>query len=619
MRKYIYSIFLLGLFSCQEEGVVQYTQEKDGLQFSANSSEDMTKVFNFATATYEEEINGEPKTFYYGDSLAAYTFERVVLDLQGFPTPDEREYKLKTVLVEDQDSSKVAEVVFEPYYSLAPNQLKDTIKITVLRPKTRGTYTVGITVDTEGKGAFFDKGVVEKSILRLDIQDVYEQPKGWEERLEWLGEFDEEKYAFMVTVSKQAFSKENNHMWNETDKYNLELRQALARFNASAAPEDQKKFSFPVTTKLVWWDKQLKFLGEFSEEKHEFIKNLLSEEGETLANNSKLEYWNLVFRDAVAEQGITEFSFPVVTVQSSWWRESLLGAFSPEKQEFIVRELFPRSDYQIKDGTWDYANPVLRVLLEQYNAEHPEAPLAFDFPIEGRPEWWDFRESYLGEYSDIKRDIAVVAVLTEQMYYGECNINPLVNQNMSMDNVMGAIRDAINAYNEEHPDSQLELPASAPGWWAEKSNYLGDYSPEKEAFMQQIMPVYNATYQEWANWTDWNPIFRYELAAYNSAYPDAPYGFTFPEVDTKPSYWDELPYLGEYSEAKRVFIWITLMPKNYGNVDGWFLGAPSEWGNPNDWPARHTTLTEAYANRYEDFMKKYAGANPTPFDFPASW
>ena len=332
-----------------------------------------------------------------------------------------------------------------------------------------------------------------------------------------------------------------------------------------------------------------------------------------------MEYWNLVFRDAVAEQGISEFSFPVVTVQSSWWRESLLGAFSPEKQEFIVRELFPRSDYQIKDGTWDYANPVLRVLLEQYNAEHPEAPLAFDFPIEGRPEWWDFRESYLGEYSDIKRDIAVVAVLTEQMYYGECNINPLVNQNMSMDNVMGAIRDAINAYNEEHPDSQLELPVSAPGWWAEKSYYLGDYSPEKEAFMQQIMPMYGATYWPWANWTDWNPIFRYELAAYNSAHPDAPYGFTFPEVDTKPSYWDELPYLGEYSEAKRVFIWITLMPMNYGNVNGWFLGAPSEEGNPSDWPARHATLTEAYANTYEDFMKKYAGANPTPFDFPASW
>ena len=72
-------------------------------------------------------------------------------------------------------------------------------------------------------------------------------------------------------------------MWNETDKYNLELREALDEFNANAAPEDRKKFKFPVTTKLVWWDKQLKFLGEFSEEKHEFIKNLLSEEGETLA------------------------------------------------------------------------------------------------------------------------------------------------------------------------------------------------------------------------------------------------------------------------------------------------------------------------------------------------
>ena len=152
MRKYIYSIFLLGLFSCQEEGVVQYTQEKDGLQFSANSSEDMTKVFNFATATYEEEINGEPKTFYYGDSLAAYTFERVVLDLQGFPTPDEREYKLKTVLVEDQDSSKVAEVVFEPYYSLAPNQLKDTIKIPCCVPRQEGPIRSELRSIRKGRG-----------------------------------------------------------------------------------------------------------------------------------------------------------------------------------------------------------------------------------------------------------------------------------------------------------------------------------------------------------------------------------------------------------------------------------------------------------------------------------
>ncbi len=71
--------------------------------------------------------------------------------------------------------------------------------------------------------------------------------------------------------------------------------------------------------------------------------------------------------------------FPVVTVQSSWWRESLLGAFSPEKQEFIVRELFPRSDYQIKDGTWDYANPVLRVLLNNtmQNIRKLRLPLIF--------------------------------------------------------------------------------------------------------------------------------------------------------------------------------------------------------------------------------------------------
>ena len=51
------------------------------------------------------------------------------------------------------------------------------------------------------------RGVVEKSILRLDIKDVYEQPEGWDERQEWLGEFDEEKYAFMVTVSKTGIQQ----------------------------------------------------------------------------------------------------------------------------------------------------------------------------------------------------------------------------------------------------------------------------------------------------------------------------------------------------------------------------------------------------------------------------
>lgn len=619
MKRYIYLIFLLGLFACQEDELVEYSQEQDALQFWADPDETnfLNWEMNFATVTYEEVVNGVPQICYYGDSLASYTFDKVVLELQGFPTPDERQYKLKTVLVEGQDSSRVAEVIFEPYYSLAPNQLKDTVKITVLRPKTRGVYTVGIVVDTDGDDVFFEKGVEECAVLRLDIKDVYEKPEDWDQREEWLGEFSEEKYAFMVTYSRKPFSRNENSMWNLTDQYNVELRRALAAFN-ELHPGDEKDFTFPVTTKPVWWDLQKKFLGDFSEAKHSFVKSVLK--GETLAQNAKLEYWNLIFRDEVEKQGITEFSFPRNEEQSSWWRTPVLGEFSVEKQEFVVRSLFPKSYYQITDATWMYGNVILRADLVAYNEEHPGNPLNISFPVEECPEWWSVRAYYLGEYSPEKRDIAVKAVFDMQQEDGSFNIDPLTNANYPFNWALEAIQRAIDEYNAKYPgEKPIELPKVAPVWWGNQEMYLGEYSEEKEAFMRQVVSAFSGYYNEWIAWRDWNPLFRYELAAYNDEHKDQPYEFEFPVVDTRPSYWDELPYMGEYSEAKKVFVWMTLLPLNWGNVDGWYLGAPSEYGSSNDWQPRYNTLTGAYAKGYDDFMKKYAAANPTPFSFPDSW
>ena len=133
------------------------------------------------------------------------------------------------------------------------------------------------------------------------------------------------------------------------------------------------------------------------------------------------------------------------------------------------------------------------------------------------------------------------------------------------------------------------------------------------------MRSFGATYQEWATWDIWNPILRYELAAYNADSQHTPYEFTFPVTVMKPSYWDELPYLGDYSESKQVFVWITLMPQMGGTVNGWNLGAPSEWGNTSVWPVRASALQTAYAANYEAFMKKYASVNPEPFTFPESY
>ncbi|MDE7374390.1 MAG: DUF4843 domain-containing protein, partial [Odoribacter sp.] len=287
MRKYIYLMLLSGLMACQEDDLVQYAQDKDALQFSR--SYERSNSFNFATA-YETRADG---AYYFGDSLAE-TKMQVFLQLQGFPTPDERPYKLKTVLVEGQDSSKVAEVRFEPYYSLSPNSLLDTIEFTVLRPKTRGNFTVGIAIDTDGDDAFFEKGAEECAVYELKIADRYDEPADWRYREEWLGEFDPEKYAFMVTVSNKLFSRNAYYMWEQTDLYNAELRKALEEFNASVPEEEQKQFTFPNMPKWVWWDNRTSLLGEFSLEKYAFMMEMR----ETLRHgafrdNSKLEWWNL--------------------------------------------------------------------------------------------------------------------------------------------------------------------------------------------------------------------------------------------------------------------------------------------------------------------------------------
>lgn len=619
MKKYLFLIFLTALFACEEDDLVRYAQEKDSLQF-AEDNDDLAH-FNFADATYRDE---DGHVCYYGDSLKVKRFESVIVDLQGFPAPDERPYKLKAVLLEGQDPATQAEVVFEPYYSLAPNALKDTISLSVVRPPKRGTYRVGITLDTEGPDAFFEKGTYEHAVLEFEIKDTYEEPADWKFRTDWLGEFDEEKYAFMVSVTQQPFSRTGGlwqeiDQWENTDRFNVAIREALAEFNRNARPEDRKQFAFPETTKPIWWDRQLKYLGEFSEEKHAFAKKVY---GGELKEEAALEYWNLKFRDAAKEEGIADFSFPELKGQAVWWRSSALGDFSVEKQEFVIRTFFEiTSNYSITEETWTYANVMLRYALQEYQAGHPETSLGFAFPVEGKPEWWGVREKFLGDYSDVKRDLAVVAVFQTNAQWGEFNINALLDAGLPFDEGLARIKEAARQYNEQHPDADpIVIPEVAPEWWkGEKIAQLGEWSPAKEKFMQEVMDQYGGTYGEWTNYVDWNPIFRYEWSSRHAVRPDELSEVTFPEIDARPDYWDELPYLGAYSESKQVFVWMVLLPVNFGNVDGWYLGAPSAYGDKSVWPERHKRLTDAYAQGYDEFMRKYAAANPEAFIFPASY
>lgn len=624
MKKYICFIFLLGLFACQEDDLVSYSEEKDGLQFHTDEAEGIATdmIFDFTMATYE---NNEGKLCYYGDSLKQYMFEEIIVDLQGFPTPDERPYKLKTVLVDRQDSTKVAEVLFESYYSLAPNELRDTISFTVLRPEARGNYVVGVVIDTDDEDAFFTTGVEEQSILRVELRNIYEEPVDWQYREDYFGSFDQEKYAFMVTYSQDLFSRDNNHMWNETDLYNQELRLALEQFNASAAPEDRKTFSFPLTTKPVWWDERGDLLGEFSEEKHDFIKQILEKEGKdepNLKNNNKLYYWNLIFRQRVEEEGIVGIEFPRYEQKAIWWNETALGSeWSVEKQEFVILNLFPMTGYLPNEDTWDFAASVLRMSQDRWNLSHPKDELKYEFGNTEQPKWWNFYIDQFGSFSLVKQDVIVETILKQSIYEnGRYDIKNLVDGNTYWVSSMNSyIIEAINEYNQNHPDSQISdypgMGNTAPSWW--KDEYLGVHSQEKENFVKSVVEQYNGylnyvTDEQLANWA---LICRYELAVYNAEHQDKPLAIEFPAV-SKLKYWDELPYLGEWTESKQAFIMMRWQLVQYYFPDGWALGAPSAGGEEWSRKSAHEFLVEQYELCYDDFMKKYEAAKPEAFTFP---
>ena len=268
MNKYIYIGFLFLLLGCQKEGIVSFEQEKDCIQFHYNvEKNEMTYEYNFA----EQFIGSGWNVTYLGDSISRDTIS-LFLSLMGHAADVDREFKLKGVPIVDLDTLPLAIVEFYPSDIFKANRLIDTIQIVLIRPDKRGRYGLGVTFDLEDGNSIFDTGAEELSVYRLMISDRYEKPGQWDMRADYTGEFSEEKYAFMVTVLQVQFD-----IYNDWGTDNQTLRDALETFNREN-PDHPKDFTFPVWTKPTWWDNNNgagTYLGEFSEEKKEFVINVI--------------------------------------------------------------------------------------------------------------------------------------------------------------------------------------------------------------------------------------------------------------------------------------------------------------------------------------------------------
>ena len=245
MNNKIYYIILLSIIflsSCAKEDILLYEQTKDGIQFAGlggKYTSDIDFAFQF---TQKPDEWGWPANFYYGDSIRSSTI-KLPISIMGWASKQDREFRLK--IVKDEGFSTDL-FLLEDSYVLRADRLKDTIEITILRPKERGRFKVALTFETDYSGSDFELGAQEKTLFTFNLSDRYTKPSDWDARSAWLGEFSEEKYAFLVTVLNIRYE-----YYVDWGMHNKKLRDELAKYN-SANPSNPKNFTFPVNTNSIW-------------------------------------------------------------------------------------------------------------------------------------------------------------------------------------------------------------------------------------------------------------------------------------------------------------------------------------------------------------------------------
>ena len=159
---------------------------------------------------------------------------------------------------------------FEPSYVFRAGQLKDTVEVYVLNPGARVNYTIGIVLDTENSDPSLELGAMEKNEYQGLLSNRYPQPSQWDASV--VGEFSEDKYAFMVTILGKLYDQYAD--WS-TDL--ATLSEALNEYNVSH-PGEEKDFTFPEPPAPVWWSTYEHIIGEYSMAKNQFMQEALGDD-----------------------------------------------------------------------------------------------------------------------------------------------------------------------------------------------------------------------------------------------------------------------------------------------------------------------------------------------------
>lgn len=230
-------------FSCSKDELVHYQEDKDGIQFEYKSNQFKT-IFDFA---FQFEMRpdewGYPMPYYYGDVLQEQKVKMIV-SLLGRESDSDRYFNLKAKSGEGLHPELI---VFEDQYVFRAGLRIDTVEVTLKRPVQRGEYNIEVVFDIADKQNDFGIGVSEKSMYTFQIRDKYPKPNDWDGRIAWLGEYSEDKYAFIVSELNIVYG-----YYVDWGQYNEQLRDALTQYNKKH-PDKTKDFTFPINTDSIWW------------------------------------------------------------------------------------------------------------------------------------------------------------------------------------------------------------------------------------------------------------------------------------------------------------------------------------------------------------------------------
>ena len=236
-----------------------------------------------------------------------------------------------------------------------------------------------------------------------------------------------------------------------------------------------------------------------------------------------------------------------------------------------------------------------------------EEQSVYNLIVENVYEETNWNEAYLGEFSQAKAAFIVTILQTNLGGVGEWSE---VNQQL---------RAALEQYNLDHPDDQKDFtfPAySEPTWWAANEQWLGEYSEEKKAFIQENLGMWDA----YTNW-EWSSL---TLGYYYDLNPEAEYSFSRSDFRTlkQPDWWEaNAQCLGKFSIPKAIFFEQSIF---YG-TSIWNDGATYDWAgnisyikeqyqyyfyNPQaqPWFEDDFTVPEAVAPKWWENWSGYLGA-----------